>query len=143
MNAPFPVKSAACAAAVLALAGCTDPASTGGAQSANTNLNGHAANLPVATPVGASVSCIPLGSVRESRVRDDWTIDFKAGGKRWYRSVLPYRCNGLGFERAFSYATSLSQLCSTDIITVFQQSGNGGPRGSCGLGQFQPVELTK
>jgi hypothetical protein len=130
----------ACAAALLALSACANPSAT---QSAATNLNGHAANLPIAKPVGPSVSCIPLASVRESRVRDDWTIDFKAGGKLWYRSVLPYRCNALGFERAFSYATSISQLCSADIITVFQQSGNGGPRGSCGLGQFQPVELAK
>jgi hypothetical protein len=140
MNAPFRLKSLACAAAVLALSACANP---GGTQSANTNLNGRAANLPVATPAGPSVSCIPLATVRESRVRDDWTIDFKAGGKRWYRTVLPYRCNGLGFERAFSYATSISQLCSADIITVFPQSGIGGPRASCGLGQFQPVELLK
>jgi len=143
MTAPFRCTSLACAAAVLALAACTNPATSGGAQSARSSLNGHAANLPVATPVGPSVSCIPLASVRESRVRDDWTIDFKAGGKRWYRTVLPYRCNGLGFERAFSYATSISQLCSADIITVFPQSGIGGPRASCGLGQFQPVELVK
>jgi hypothetical protein len=141
MNAPDRLKSLACAAAVLALAACTNPAGT---QSANTSANGHAANLPAAKPVGPSVSCIPLASARESRVRDDWTIDFKAGGKRWYRTVLPYRCNGLGFERAFSYATSISQLCSADIITVFQQSGGGsGPRNSCGLGQFQLVELEK
>ncbi len=143
MNAPIRLKSLACAAAVLALAACANPAATGGAQSASSNLNGHAANLPAAKSVGPSVSCIPLATVRESRVRDDWTIDFKAGGKLWYRSVLPYRCNGLGFERAFTYNTSIAQLCSQDIITVFQQSGNGGPRGSCGLGQFQPVELVK
>ena len=126
---------------VLALAACANPSAT---QSASSNLNGHAANLPVATPVGPPVNCIPLSAARESQVRDDWTIDFRTGGKRWYRTVLPYRCNSLGFDRAFTYQTSLSVLCSTDIITVFAQNGGGGgPRGSCGLGQFQPVEIAK
>ena len=136
----------ACAApvlslAILALAACANPSVT---QSASSNLNGHAANLPVATPVGPPVSCIPLAAARESQVRDDWTIDFRSGGKRWYRTVLPYRCNNLSFDRAFSYQTSLSALCSTDIITVFAQGGGGGgTRGSCGLGPFQPVEIVK
>ena len=143
MTAPDRCKFLACAAAVLALAACADPKAAGGPQTAAGSLNGHAANLPAVKPTGPSVSCIPLASVRESRVRDDWTIDFKAGGKQWYRTVLPYRCNGLGFERAFTYATSISQLCSADIITVFPQSGIGGARASCGLGQFQPVELVK
>ena len=60
-------------------------------------------------------------------------------GKVSYRNVLPQSCPELGFERAFSYETSLSQLCSTDIITVFR-NGSALHRGaSCGLGQFQPV----
>jgi hypothetical protein len=104
---------------------------------------GHAKDVPAATLTGAAASCIPLSQIQESRVRDDWTIDFHVGGDRWYRNTLPYRCNGLGFERAFSYATSLSQLCSTDIITVISSGAGGGPRGSCGLGQFQPVTLAK
>jgi hypothetical protein len=34
----------------------------------------------------------------------------------------------------------LSQLCSTDIITVLMMGGPGLMRGaSCGLGKFQPV----
>lgn len=110
-----------------------------------TNTDGHGKNVPVATATGPSVSCIPISQISESRVRDDWTIDFRMGAGRWYRSTLPNRCNGLGFERAFTYSTSLSQLCSTDIITVISSTGGGGisPRGSCGLGQFQPVTLAK
>jgi hypothetical protein len=106
--------------------------------------DGHASNVPAATPTGPAVSCIPLAQIRESRVRDDWTIDFRTGTNTWYRNTLPYRCNQLGFERSFSYATSISQLCNVDIITVFANGGGGsGPRGSCGLGQFQPVTLAK
>ena len=94
--------------------------------------------VPAATPVGAPVNCISL-PIRESRVRDDRTIDFFSRGKV-YRNVLPYSCPGLGTERAFSYATSQSQLCSVDIITVLQRAGGSFMRGaSCGLGTFQPV----
>lgn len=105
--------------------------------------DGHGAKVPAVRLTGQAQSCIPLAQISESQVRDDWTIDFRTGGNRWYRNTLPYRCNSLGFEKAFSYKTSLSQLCSTDIITVFSSGAGGGPRGSCGLGAFQPVELVK
>ncbi len=105
--------------------------------------DGHAKDVPAATPAGAPVSCIPLVQIQESRVRDDWTIDFRVSGTKWYRNTLPNRCYSLGFEKAFSYQTSLSQLCNVDIITVFASGPGGGPRGSCGLGQFQPVTLAK
>ncbi|WP_253185875.1 hypothetical protein [Novosphingobium sp. NDB2Meth1] len=105
---------------------------------------GHAADIPAATPTGKAVTCIPITSIRESRVRDDWTIDFRTGGDTWYRNTLPNRCSNLGFERSFSYATSLAQLCNVDIITVFRNGGGPtGPLGSCGLGMFQPVKLAK
>ncbi len=122
----------------VALAGC---AARGSDQRAGA---GQGRDVPAARVVGEPVSCLPLQSIRESRVRDDWTIDFRTSGGRWYRNTLPNRCNGLGFERSFSYATSLTQLCNVDIITVISTAG-GGPinRGSCGLGQFTPVELAK
>ncbi len=94
--------------------------------------------VPPVTPAGKPESCSPLTSIRESRVRSDQVIDFYMRGGKVYRNTLPNTCPQLGFEERFSYATSLSQLCSTDIITVLQSPGAG--RGvSCGLGQFQPV----
>ena len=106
--------------------------------------NGHAANIPAATPTGPAVTCIPIVQIRESRVRDDWTIDFRMNGNQWYRNALPNRCNALSFERVFTYSTSLQQLCNVDIITVIANGGNPrGPLGSCGLGMFQPVQLAK
>ncbi len=99
-------------------------------------------SVPTATPVGKPVSCIPLAQIRQSLVRDDRTIDFVMTGKHVYRNTLPNACPSLGFEQRFSYATSLSQLCSTDIITVLYSAPIGrGP--SCGLGEFQPVTLAK
>jgi hypothetical protein len=121
-------------AALLVTAGCAPMAAGGN--------DGHRADVPAATLAGPPQSCIPIAQISESRVRDDWTIDFRVGS-RWYRNSLPNRCNSLGFEKAFSYATSQSQLCNVDIITVIQTGAGGGPRGSCGLGQFQPVTLAK
>jgi hypothetical protein len=106
--------------------------------------DGHGKNVPAARATGPARSCIPLTSIRESRVRDDWTIDFDTGGGKWYRVALPQRCNGLATYRTFKYETSLGELCNTDIITVMELGGpGGGPRGSCGMGMFQPVEIAK
>ncbi len=101
-------------------------------------------SVPEATPTGAAQSCIPLHTVRESQVRSDKVIDFRVGGNKWYRNELPHSCPSLGFEERFMYQTSLSQLCSVDIITVLHTSGGGLDRGaSCGLGKFQPVTIAK
>jgi len=105
---------------------------------------GHGKNVPIARATGPAVNCIPITSIRDSQVQDDWTIDFHTGGRDAYRVTLPQRCNGLGTYRAFKYETSLSQLCNTDIITVMEFGGpGGGPRGSCGMGMFTPVEIGK
>lgn len=99
---------------------------------------------PEARETGAAVDCIPIVQIRESRVRSDQVIDFRTGGKKWYRNTLPGSCPGLGFEERFLYKTSLSQLCSVDIITVLHTTGGQLTQGaSCGLGKFQPVELVK
>ena len=96
--------------------------------------------VPAAAPAGKAVSCIRLNQIRESRVRSDGVIDFVMRDRRVYRNVLPFACPSLGFEQRFSYATSLDQLCSTDIITVLYASPPMSGA-SCGLGEFQPVTL--
>lgn len=118
---------------------------TGCAASQNNGNNGRRADIPKAKVTGKAVTCLPIQTIRESVVRDDWTIDFRANGNQWYRNNLPNRCNGLGMERAFSYATSQTQLCNVDIITVIANNPGAGPmnRGACGLGEFTPVDLTK
>ena len=89
-------------------------------------------------PVGKPVSCLPIYSIDETRVRNDHTIDFYMKGGKVYRSVLPYDCSQLGFEERFAYKTSTQELCSSDIITVLTGPGvSHGP--SCGLGDFQEV----
>ena len=93
------------------------------------------------TASGPAQDCVGLTQIREAKVISDSIIDFHLIDGRILRNVLPHSCPQLGFERAFSYSTSLSQLCSTDIITVIIQ-GAGPMRGaSCGLGKFQPVTI--
>jgi hypothetical protein len=99
--------------------------------------------VPEAQPTGNAVSCIHL-PISESRVRSDRIIDFRGTGRKWYRNELPHSCPSLKMEERFSYSTSLSQLCSTDIIYVLHSYGAGLHRGAgCGLGKFQPVEISK
>lgn len=100
--------------------------------------------VPPAEVTGEPVSCINLSQIRSSTVRDDRTIDFMMNGGKVYRNELPYQCSTLGFDRAFSYETSLTQLCNVDIITVVQNVGGNLNRGaSCGLGMFTPIKLIK
>jgi len=89
-------------------------------------------------PAGKPVNCVQPSRIRETRVRDDSTIDFYMIGGQVYRNKLPQSCPQLGFEERFGYETSINQLCSVDIIHVLMTSPP--MRGaSCGLGQFQPI----
>lgn len=90
-------------------------------------------------PEGKPVSCIPIHQIRSSQVRDDSTIDFYMNNRKVFRNKLPSSCPSLGFQERFGYSTSISQLCSTDIITVLFSGPGVMPGASCGLGQFQPV----
>jgi hypothetical protein len=92
---------------------------------------------PVAT--GPSVNCILIQNIRSTNVVDGATIDFKMKGGTTYRNTLPLGCPMLGFERAFSYVTSQSRLCSVDLITVFVQGNPNLTGATCGLGKFTPI----
>ena len=95
---------------------------------------------PIATPDGKPVDCLQLQQIRETRVRDDRTIDFYTYGRQVYRNTLPFQCPELGFEESFGYRLSTQQLCSVDTITVIRQ-GSTLPGVTCGLGRFQPVTI--
>jgi hypothetical protein len=90
-------------------------------------------------PIGPERMCLQLQNIRNTRVLDDQTIDFYTRNGDVFRNRLPNSCPQLGFQQAFTYATSITQLCSVDIITVIIQ-GQPGLRGaSCGLGPFTPI----
>ena len=96
--------------------------------------------IPEATVAGDAIRCVPLRNIRSTKVHGDSTIDFHMNSGKVYRNTLPNSCPSLGFEESFLYKTSLSQLCSVDIITVLQSPGLS-QGASCGLGKFQPVKL--
>lgn len=95
---------------------------------------------PAATVIGAAQSCVSISQISETRVRDDWTIDFVIGNRVW-RNALPSHCSGLKVNHAIVYETSLSQLCSTDIVYVLENVGGLRRGAACGLGEFVPVRL--
>ncbi len=96
---------------------------------------------PPVRVLGEGQSCIPRSLIRQTRVRGNQVIDFEMRGGDIYRNILPGRCPGLALEEAFTYDTSIDQLCSPEIIYVLQQIGGQIQRGAgCALGQFVPVE---
>ena len=98
--------------------------------------------VPAATPIGKPVSCLQNNEVSETRVQSDKVIDFITYSGKVYRNTLPYSCPSLGFEQRFLHKTSTNDYCSIDTITVLQSPGLS-QGATCGLGEFQPVELVK
>jgi hypothetical protein len=98
------------------------------------------ASAPAEAQTRSGENCIPLHRIQHTRVLDDRTILFELSGNETLVNRLPYRCPGLGFEKSFGYKTSITQLCSQDIIWVILNGAGGGiDRGaSCGLGKFEP-----
>lgn len=91
--------------------------------------------------VGEPKSCVNISQIRSTKVVDNDTIDFRMAGGKAYRNTLPQSCPSLKFEDRFSYRTSISQLCSVDIIRVLHDQGGQLYEGAgCGLGKFQQIE---
>ena len=92
---------------------------------------------PAAAAVGEPVNCIQTSRISNTRVHDDYTIDFEMLGDQVYRNTLPNGCPQLGFDKRFAYEVNSSRLCSDDTITVLQSGGGRGV--TCGLGEFVPI----
>ena len=103
-----------------------------------------AAGAPAVKVLGEGQSCINRPQIRQTIVRNDRVIDFEMRGGKVYRNILPNKCPGLAIERAFTYNTSIDQLCTPEIIYVLQNIAGVPQRGAgCGLGKFVPVEYVK
>lgn len=100
---------------------------------------------PAAEVIGKAQDCLSLTRFNQTRIRDDYTIDFIGGaGRQVWRVTLPNRCSGLRSAGTFTYETSLTQLCRQDIIYPLQQIGGSWQRmGGCGMGPFVPVKLAE
>lgn len=102
------------------------------------------AAAPAATVTGPGQNCIDRSQVRQTVVRSDRVIDFEMNGSKVYRSTLPDRCPGLGWDRAITYETSINQLCTQQIVYTLQNIGGAARRGAgCSLGEFVPIEYVK
>ena len=100
--------------------------------------------VPPARYTGPERLCVPVRQLGDSRIRDDRTIDFMRTGRKGWRVALPRRCSGLRAADSFTYRTSLSQLCNTDVIYPLNSIGGRYERAAgCGLGKFQPIELIR
>jgi hypothetical protein len=120
------------AALTLPLAACADRGADGTDRAPVTRA-------PAATVIGEPVNCVDTSRIRDTKVHDDSTIDFRMVNGTIYRNTLPNRCNGLAVQDQFGYRTQQGRLCAIDTITVLNTGGISGP--TCGLGQFVPVTL--
>ncbi|WP_164156465.1 hypothetical protein [Sandarakinorhabdus rubra] len=84
-------------------------------------------------------TCLPVASIKGSNVVDRSTIDFTLRDGSVWRSRLRQPCPQLGSERAFSYQTSIPQLCAQDIITVIVPISGRMSGASCGLAPFEKL----
>lgn len=84
--------------------------------------------------------CIPITRIDSIEVLDKQHLLFKMQGKKNYLNTLPNSCPGLNRNKPIMYKTSISQLCSLDVVTVLETYGGGYyPGGSCGIGTFAPM----
>ena len=122
-------------AAILILAACTTASGLTPRQEANNWA------LENARATGPAQDCLLINRIRDTRVRDESTIDFYMIDGRVFRSRLPHECPGLAFDERFAYRPAIDRLCAVDIITVFHSDGMRGA--SCGLGPFEPIEIAE
>lgn len=101
--------------------------------------SGKAELAALAEPAGPPVECLQLREIKRTRVVDDQVVDFFMKNKDVYRNTLANSCQPLATYEKFSYHTTAGRLCSSDTITVFDNSGHTGP--TCGLGSFQPISV--
>lgn len=82
-------------------------------------------------------NCLNLRSVSQITALDERHFLVRVGVNDYYLNELSGRCAGAGrFNNRIQYATSLSQLCRNQIITIVDNS-SGITAGSCGLGGFE------
>ena len=92
--------------------------------------------------------CILSSSIDQTDAVDDQNLLFYMRNRGVYRNTLPRECPGLERNNRFSYKLQSSRrLCSTDMITVLEDSFGGFSSGgvpfrdgfTCRLGAFVPL----
>ena len=86
------------------------------------------------------VDCVRVSSIDKTEAVDDQNILFHMRGDTVYRNHLPQRCPRLEHENRIAYRVFGGRLCSSDSITVIEDSVFGLQSGfTCGLGDFVPL----
>ncbi|HEX7236861.1 MAG TPA: hypothetical protein VF405_07865 [Gammaproteobacteria bacterium] len=84
--------------------------------------------------------CLSMNSIRSTKVIDDQRVLFLNARDKAFLNRLDRECLGLSRSGTFEYRVQSgarhARLCSTDSITVIEQSGRGL---NCGLGMFEPL----
>ena len=126
------IRSYLLAAAMFGAAAHATPASDAAQSKAETEI----ARILVGRVPGKPVSCVQLNQLGPSQTVDRTAIIY-GQGRTLYLNRLPHGCPGLTHFTYPVVTTSLSQLCSADILTIVDQ-GTHMTMGSCGLGEFVP-----
>lgn len=84
--------------------------------------------------------CLSMNSIRSTKVLDDNRVLFFNARDRAFLNRLDRECLGLSRSGTFEYRVQSgarhARLCSTDSITVIDNTGRGL---NCGLGMFEPL----
>jgi hypothetical protein len=96
----------------------------------NEKLAGRVAEAPQ--------NCVPQRDLRDNTSFGEGAIVFTTPSNSLiYVNRPPGGCPRMGAGRAIRTRTTISQLCSGDIVDVFDNA-SGTPLGSCSLGEFTP-----
>lgn len=95
------------------------------------------AAAPVLAVETAPRQCLSMPQIRDQRIVDS-AILFRVG-RQWYRNDMSSACPLLQRDRAIQTRTSSTQLCSGDLVTVFNSQANF-TYGGCALGSFTPID---
>ena len=126
-------------APILGLAACATDSGAGESAEGRMVADEDAIPYLEAAATGEPRTCLMTTQIRSTRGLSDGAILFRTSGGDLYRNELPNRCPGARRDAAFSYRVPTSQLCRGEILRFFDPT-SGMEYGSCGLGEFVPIE---
>jgi hypothetical protein len=125
---------AAAGIAAVLLSGCMTDEETALSTEGESRL---AAELDGYVAAGPPVSCVRAQDMQGNRsVTGDAILFSGSGGRLWVNRTRG-NCPSLEGGRSLRHTTTQSQLCSGDIVNVFDPA-TGVEYGGCSLGEFTP-----
>ena len=99
---------------------------------------------PLEIAAGKPISCINARDLGSNRSLGEYSILFenKYSSRTFWINHPRGGCPDLTSERALRWKSTMSQMCSGDIVDVFDPTTRI-PYGSCSLGDFTPYSKPK